>query len=160
MRSGKSGVPSNLSSRSLTMRRIRSETSTWWTPSRKRPSKRSGSSRARKSWKSSSLPLCGVAVISKKWRGRGPGRWPRAEAALKAVGIQQGQKELEIFFLAVVRRGCHQQEVAGKGAEQLAEAVALGIFNLAAKEGRGKLMGFIADHQIPAGVGRLELLLD
>src|SRR5271157_806080 len=34
MRSGKSGVPSNLSKLSFTMRRIRSEISTWWTPSR------------------------------------------------------------------------------------------------------------------------------
>ena len=34
MRSGKSGLPSNFSSRSLTMRRIRSETSAAWTPSR------------------------------------------------------------------------------------------------------------------------------
>ena len=32
------------------------------------PSKRSRSSRARKSWKSSSLPECGVAVISRRWR--------------------------------------------------------------------------------------------
>ena len=77
MRSGKSGLPSNFSSRSLTMRRIRSETSAAWTPSRKRPSKRSPSSRARKSWKSSSLPLCGVAVISRKWRVRPERSCPR-----------------------------------------------------------------------------------
>ena len=32
------------------------------------PSKRSPSRSAMKSWKSSSLPLCGVAVISRKWR--------------------------------------------------------------------------------------------
>src|SRR5271154_448454 len=50
------------------MRRIRSETSATWTPSRKRPSKRSPSSSAVKSWKSASLPLCGVAVISRQRR--------------------------------------------------------------------------------------------
>ena len=41
-----------------------------WRPAASRPrtKKRSGSSRDRKSWKSSSWPLCGVAVISRKWR--------------------------------------------------------------------------------------------
>ena len=39
-------------------------------PSRNLPSKRSPSSKARKSWKSSSLPLCGVAVSSRKFRVR------------------------------------------------------------------------------------------
>ena len=77
MRSGNSGVPSNLSRFSLTIRRMRSETSATWTPSRKRPSKRSPSNSAMKSWKSSSLPLCGVAVISRKWRVRVDNNCPR-----------------------------------------------------------------------------------
>lgn len=76
MRSGKSGVPSNSSSPSFTTRRIRSVTSTWWTPSRNRPSNRSPSSRARKSWKSSSFPLWGVAVISRRWRVSPARSWP------------------------------------------------------------------------------------
>ena len=63
---GKSGVPSKVSRRSFTIRRIRSEMSATCTPSRNRPSKRSPSSSAMKSWKSSSLPLCGVAVSSRK----------------------------------------------------------------------------------------------
>ena len=58
------------------MRRIRSEASTVCTPSRKRPSKRSPSSSARKSWKSSSLPLCGVAVSRRKWRVWVERSWP------------------------------------------------------------------------------------
>src|SRR5438067_12086345 len=49
---------------------MRSEVSTWWTPSRNLPSKRSPSSSAMKSWKSASLPLCGVAVSSRKCRQR------------------------------------------------------------------------------------------
>ena len=83
VRSGNSGVPSNLSRSSLTMRRIRSETSAVCTPSRNLPSKRSPSSSAMKSWKSSSLPLCGVAVISRKWR-----QWPPTQLAeLVALGV-------------------------------------------------------------------------
>ena len=49
MRSGNSGVASNLSRFSFTMRRIRSETSATCTPSRKRPSNRSPSMSAMKS---------------------------------------------------------------------------------------------------------------
>src|SRR3972149_3619318 len=40
-------------------------------PERARPSNRSGSMSARNDWKSSSLPLCGVAVSRRKWRGVG-----------------------------------------------------------------------------------------
>jgi len=36
----------------------------------------SPSSKAMKSWKSSSFPLCGVAVISRKWRVRPERSWP------------------------------------------------------------------------------------
>jgi hypothetical protein len=67
------------------------------------------------SWKSASLPLCGVAVISRKCR---------------------------------VRRR-----------EQLPEPVALGVFDLAAEHRRRHLVRLVADHQVPAAVGRLELLL-
>ena len=61
-------MPSNVSSSSLTIRRIRSEASARVHAVADLPSKRSGSSSARKSWKSSSLPVCGVAVISRRWR--------------------------------------------------------------------------------------------
>ena len=57
LHSGKSGRPPNLSRFSLTIRRIRSETSIWCTPSRNFPSNRSPSRSARRSWKSASLPL-------------------------------------------------------------------------------------------------------
>ena len=35
-----------------------------------------------------------------------------AEAALKAIAVKQGQEELKVGFLAVVRRCGHQQEMA------------------------------------------------
>ncbi len=115
MRSGKSGVPSNLSRFSLTIRRIRSETSTWCTPSRNLPSKRSPSSKR--------------------------------------------QEELEVLFLAVVRRGGHQQEVAREAREELAEPVALRVLHLAAEEGGGELVRLVADDEVVAAVRRAELLL-
>ena len=73
---GKSGVPSNLSRSSFTRRRMTSETSMVWLPVRQTPSKRSGSTSAMKSWKSASLPLCGVAVSKRKWRARPESRQP------------------------------------------------------------------------------------
>ena len=39
---------------------------------------------------------------------------PVAEAALEAVAVEQGEEELEVLLLAVVRRRRHQQEVAGQ----------------------------------------------
>ena len=83
-----------------------------------------------------------------------------AEAALEAVAIQQGEEELEVGFLAVVGGGGHQQEVAGEAGEQLAEPVALGVADLAAPEGGGHFVGFVADDQVPAAVGGAELGLD
>jgi hypothetical protein len=50
------------------MRRMTSSTLVAREPSRGWSLKRSLSMSAMKSWKSSSLPLCGVAVISRKWR--------------------------------------------------------------------------------------------
>ncbi len=82
-----------------------------------------------------------------------------AEAALEAVAIQQRHEELEVLLLAVVRRGRHQEEVPGQGREQLAQPVALGVLDLAAEDGGGHLVGLVADHQVPAAVRGLELLL-
>ena len=82
-----------------------------------------------------------------------------AEAALEAVAVEQRHEELEVLLLAVVRRRGHQQEVAGQGREELAEPVALGVLDLAAEEGGRHLVGLVADHEVPAAIGRLELLL-
>jgi hypothetical protein len=41
----------------------------------------------------------------------------------------------------------------------LRETVALGVLHLAAEEGRRELVSFVADHEVPATVGRLQFLL-
>ena len=84
---------------------------------------------------------------------------PVAEAALEAVAVEQGEEELEVLLLAVVRRRRHQQEVAGQARQELPEAVALRVLDLAAEEGRRQLVRLVAHDQVPAGVGRLQLLL-
>ena len=82
-----------------------------------------------------------------------------AEAALKAVAVEQGEEELKILLLAVVGRGGHQQKVPRQGSEQLPELVAPGVFDLTAEEGRGEFVRLVTDHQVPAAVRGLELLL-
>ena len=82
-----------------------------------------------------------------------------AEAALEAVAIQQGHEELKVRLLAVVGRGRHEEEVSGQGREQLSQPVALGVFDLVAEHRGGQLVGLVADHQVPAAVRGLELLL-
>ena len=56
-------------------------------------------------------------------------------------------------------RGGQQQKVARQTAEQLPQAIALGVPNLAARKGRRHLVRFIAHDQIPAAVGRAQFLL-
>ena len=82
-----------------------------------------------------------------------------AEAALETVAVEQRHEELEVLFLAVVRRRRHQQEVPREGREKLAEPVALGVLDLAAEERGRHLVRLVADDQVPAAVRRLELLL-
>ena len=53
----------------------------------------------------------------------------------------------------------HQQEVPRQGREELAEPVALGVLQLAAEDRGRHLVRLVADHEIPAAIGRLELLL-
>jgi hypothetical protein len=83
-----------------------------------------------------------------------------AEASLEAVAIQQGHEELEVLLLAVVRCRRHQQEVPRQRGEQLAQPIALGVLDLAAEEGGRHLVRLVADHQVPAAIGGLQLLLD
>ena len=80
-----------------------------------------------------------------------------AEPALEAVAVEQRHEELEVLFLAVVRRRGHQQEVARQPRQELAELVALGVLDLAAEEGRRHLVGLVADDEVPAAVGDREL---
>ena len=83
-----------------------------------------------------------------------------AEPALEPVAVQQRHEELEVLFLAVVRRGRHQQEVARQRGEALPEAVSLGVLDLAAEKGGGHLVCLVADDEVPAAVGCLQLELD
>ncbi len=83
-----------------------------------------------------------------------------AEAALEAVAVEQRHEELEVLLLAVVRRRRHQQEVPRQGREELPEPVALGVLDLAAEDRGRHLVRLVADHEVPAAIGRLELLLD
>ena len=72
-----------------------------------------------------------------------------AEPALEPIAIEERHEELEILFLAVVRRRRHQQQMAANLAELLADLIAPRIFDLAAEIGRRHAMGFIADDQVP-----------
>ena len=81
------------------------------------------------------------------------------EAALRPVAIQQGHEKLEVLLLPVVRRRRHQQEVPGQGRQQLAEAIPLRVFDLAAEERRRQLVCLITNNQVPAAVRRLKFLL-
>jgi len=85
---------------------------------------------------------------------------PVAESALKTVAVEQCHEELKILFLAIVWRRRHQQEMARERREQLAEPVALGVLRLATEDGRRHLVCFVADHEVPATVRRLQFLLN
>jgi hypothetical protein len=45
----------------------------------------------------------------------------------------------------------------GELAEKLAEAIALGVLDLAAKEGGRHLVSFVANHEVPVGVSQFRL---
>ena len=76
---------------------------------------------------------------------------PVAELAVEAVGVEQRQEELEVLLLAVVRRGGHQEEVAGFAAQPLAQAEAGGLRELRARIVSGEFVGLVEDDQVPAG---------
>jgi hypothetical protein len=68
----------------------------------------------------------------------------------KAVLIQQSHEGLEVFVLAFVRRGRHQQQVAGMVPDPLAHLVAHGGgLELPTEVVGAHAVGFIADHQVP-----------
>ena len=81
----------------------------------------------------------------------------RPTGPFKAVWVNEGHKELEILFLAVMRRGCQQQEMAGDSGKQSAKLVSLGIFNFTAPHGGGHFVRFVADDQVPIRCAELVL---
>ncbi len=80
-----------------------------------------------------------------------------ARPAFETVAVEQRHEKLEILRLAVMRRRRHKQQMPGELAEELAEAVALGVLDLIAKEGGRHLVSFVANHKVPVGVGQLGL---
>ena len=81
-----------------------------------------------------------------------------AELALETIAVEQSQEELKVLLLAVMRRGRHEEEVAGQAAQELAQAVALGVADLAAEVAGRHLVGLVADDEVP--VRLLQLGLD
>ena len=82
-----------------------------------------------------------------------------AELALEPVAVEQRHEQLEVLFLAVVRRGGHQQEVAREAREELAQPVALRVADLAAEEGGRELVGLVDHDQVVAAVRGAQLRL-
>ena len=80
-----------------------------------------------------------------------------AELAVEPVRIQQRQEELEVLLLAVVRRGRHQQQMPGLGAQPFSKLEAPGLFQFCPVKVRRELVRFVKDHQIPCG--RTQLVL-
>ena len=81
-----------------------------------------------------------------------------AEPALEAVSVEQREEELEVFLLAVVRRRRHEQEVAREAGDELAELIALGVFDFTIEERSGEFVCFVAHHEIVVVIGSGELL--
>ena len=77
-----------------------------------------------------------------------------AELAVEAVTVEQRHEELEVFFLAVVGRGRHQQVMACETAQELAQLKARGFINLVAKVVGRHLVGLVHHNQIPLGLGQ------
>ena len=78
-----------------------------------------------------------------------------AEFAVEAVRVQQRQEELEVFFLAGVWRGGHQQEVAGDGTQQFSKLETLGLVDLVAEVAGREFVGLVHDDQVPARQAQL-----
>ena len=82
-----------------------------------------------------------------------------AEPPLEPVAVDQRHKQLEIGLLAVVRGRRHQQQVPGDRRPELPEAIALGVFDLAAEEGCRHLVRLVAHNEVPAAAGGREFCL-
>ena len=82
------------------------------------------------------------------------------KAALEPVAVDERHEELKVFLFPVVRRGRHQQEMAGEARKQLTQPVALRVLDLAAKERGRHFVGLVAHDEVPTAVGSLQLLLN
>src|SRR4051794_35301049 len=69
--------------------------------------------------------------------------------ALEAIAIEQGQKQMEILILAIMRRGGEQQKLASAARKRFPQLESLRALNLGSVIGRGHLVRFIHNYQIP-----------
>src|SRR5260370_39818600 len=69
----------------------------------------------------------------------------------ETVGIEQAHEELKVLFLAVVRGGGEQQEVAGMVPDALGKEAPLRLLNLAGEQLRGELVSLIEHNEVPIG---------
>ena len=76
-----------------------------------------------------------------------PHRLLEALDAAVDIGVKQCQEPAEVFGVAFVRRGRHQQEVIGHLRQRLAQAVGVGLVLLAPG---AHLVGLVHDDQIPS----------
>ena len=74
------------------------------------------------------------------------------ELSIEPVRIQQGEEELEVLLLAVVRRRRHQEQVPGMGAEQFSKPEPLRPVHLRAVVRRRHLVCLVHHHEIPLRV--------
>ena len=82
-----------------------------------------------------------------------------AELAVEAVAVQQRHEELEVFFLAVVGCSRHQQVVAGKAAQELAQLESACLVDLVAEVVGRHLVGLVHHDQVPLGLRQQLLVL-
>ena len=82
-----------------------------------------------------------------------------SEAALEAIGVEEGQEELEVLLFPVVRGGGEEEEMSGVLPEEPSQFVPLGLLDFAAEEVGRHLVSLVHDHEVPVGlvVGELRL---
>ena len=83
-----------------------------------------------------------------------------AKAPLEPVPVDEGHEELKVFLFSVMRRGRHQQEMAGETRQQLPQPVALRVLDFTTEERRRHLMRLVAHDEVPAAIRNLQLLLN
>ena len=74
-----------------------------------------------------------------------------AKFSVEAVGVEERQEQLEVLFLAVVRRGRHQQEDGGCVRPSFSASLeAPGLLQFAAEEMGGELVRLVEHDEIPS----------
>jgi hypothetical protein len=73
-----------------------------------------------------------------------------AKLSVEAVGVEEREKQLEVFFLAVMRRRCHQQEVAGLRTQLFRQPEAASLLQFAAEEMCGEFVRLVKHNEVPS----------